>query len=263
MLNLTLEQSWGAVDLFYLPLFRERTFPDADARLRGPFPVHGTPDFWSISGDASYESRLRQAHPDFAVRYSHTLGEFDIGIAHFRGTSREPRFRIEGTPMSPALRPRYDVINQTSLDLQWTRDAWLWKLEALGRQGHGDYFGATVAGFEYTLFQLFESPADLGLLAEFLYDGRDATAPVTPFDNDLFLGTRLAFNDVQDSSLLAGTIIDVLDGTTSMRVEAERRLGDSWKIEATAQFVVNAAATNPLAAVERDDFIQIRLTWFY
>jgi len=63
--------------------------------------------------------------------------------------------------------------------------------------------------------------------------------------------------------MLAGTIIDVLDGTTSMRVEAERRLGDSWKIEADVQFVVNATATNPLTAFEQDGFIQIRLTWFH
>jgi hypothetical protein len=63
--------------------------------------------------------------------------------------------------------------------------------------------------------------------------------------------------------MLAGTIIDVRDGSTSMRVEAERRLGDSWKIEADAQFVVNAAAANPLAVFEQDDFIQLRLTWFY
>jgi len=43
-----------------------------------------------------------------------------------------------------AVRPRYDIIDQTSLDFQWTHNAWLWKLEAIGRNGQGDYFGALV-----------------------------------------------------------------------------------------------------------------------
>lgn len=47
MVNFTLQGGWGALDLFYLPRFRERTFPGDDARLRGPLPV---------SRDATFES---------------------------------------------------------------------------------------------------------------------------------------------------------------------------------------------------------------
>ena len=39
MLNLTLERDWGAIDVFFLPYVRKRTYPDARARLRGAFPV--------------------------------------------------------------------------------------------------------------------------------------------------------------------------------------------------------------------------------
>ena len=69
------------------------------------------------------------------------------------------------------------------------------------RDGQGDLFAATVAGFEYTFYQIMESNADLGLLAEIHYDGRDEVgAPATAFDNDFFLGARLALNDTQDTS---------------------------------------------------------------
>jgi hypothetical protein len=247
------QQEFGKLSLFVLPGFRERTFPGRSGRLRTPLPVN--------EDSAKYESSLGQASVDVLARYAHAIGDWDVGVYYFYGTGREPRLLPNGS--GTALIPFYDQIHQAGIDIQYTTDAWLWKFEGIARAGQGDPFGAIVGGFEYTIYQLWESDADLGILAEFLYDGRDTIAPVTPFDNDLFLGARLALNDVQDTSMLAGTIIDVRDGSTSMRVEAERRLGDSWKIEADAQFVVNAAAANPLAVFEQDDFIQLRLTWFY
>jgi hypothetical protein len=42
------------------------------------------------------------------------------------------------------------------------------------RAGQGDTFFA--AGFEYTLYQVFESYADLGLISEHRHDGRDIVA---------------------------------------------------------------------------------------
>jgi len=61
-------------------------------------------------------------------------GNIDIGLAHFSGTSREPRL----TPGANAagnsvLIPHYELIDQTSADVQLTTDAWLWKLEMIHR----------------------------------------------------------------------------------------------------------------------------------
>ena len=82
MVNLTWIQSWGTVDFFILPFFRERTFPGEEGRLRFPLPVD--------TDHAIYESDAEERHVDWAIRWSHTLGDFDIGAAHFYGTSREP-----------------------------------------------------------------------------------------------------------------------------------------------------------------------------
>ena len=257
LLNLTLERGWGALDLYLLLFFRERTFPDGDARLRGPLPVEGAP---------SYASDLRQWHPDWAVRWSRSLGEFDVGIAHFRGTSREPRFRLRPEPDELTLRPRYDVIDQTSLDLQWTHDAWLWKLEVIGRAGHGDYFGATVAGVEYTLFQVLDSPADLGLLAEYLYDGRDpdpTAAPPTLFDHDVFAGIRLALNNADDTQLLVGATLDTRSAQTLAVLEASHRLGESWLAELETRWFFAGEPDDFVAGLRRDSFIALRLSWFF
>ena len=58
-------------------------------------------------------------------------------------------------------------------------------------------------------------------------------------------------------------MIDVEDGTISLFVEAERRLGDTWKIEAEARFLVNTDRRNALAPFERDSFVNLRLSRYF
>ncbi len=255
MVNFTLEGGWGSLDLFYLPRFRERTFPGDDARLRGPVP---------ISSDATFESGAGVWHQDFALRWSRPFGSFDLGTSFFRGTSREPRFQLEtDTRHSAFLRPHYDVIDQLGVDVQWTGDAALLKLEAITRGGYGDRFVAATGGIEYTLYQLLSGDSDLGLLAEFMVDGRKADAPLTVFDNDVFVGFRWALNDVHDTSILGGPVIDYETGEMLVLVEAARRLGDDWRFELEARIFANTAADAPMSGIKRDGFVALRLSRYF
>ena len=43
-------------------------------------------------------------------------------------------------------------------------------------------------------------------------DGRNELEPITVNDNDIFVGTRFALNDIQDTALLAGVAYDVDTG---------------------------------------------------
>ena len=43
--------------------------------------------------------------------------------------------------LQPVLIPEYELINQTGTDVQYTIGAWLWKLEALFRQGQRNRVG--------------------------------------------------------------------------------------------------------------------------
>ncbi len=256
MIRLATFSDWGTLTLFALPYFRERTFPGKAGRLRFSLPVD--------TDRAVYESSLKQWHPDVAVRWSHVFGNWDIGLAHFRGTSREPRLApVLDRAGRGVLVPAYDLINQTSLDLQLTRERWIWKLETIGRWGHGRPFGAVVAGFEYTFTGVFETWLDLGVLAEYLYDGRGAAAPPTPFDDDLFVGTRLTFNDPQSTELLAGAIVDRRSQATILSVEASRRLSDRWTIKLDARAFTNVPPPDVLFAFRRDHFVQLELAYFF
>jgi hypothetical protein len=253
MFALTTQRDWGRVSAFLLTGFRERTFPGEDGRLRTPLPVD--------TDNPQYESGAGDQHVDLALRYTHYLGDWDVGAYLFHGTGREPRLQINGT--GTALIPIYDQITQIGTDLQLTHEAWLLKFEGIVRSGQGDTFAASVAGFEYTFYQVGESVADIGLLLEYLYDGRDTDAPPVLLQNDLFAGARLSMNDTQDSSLLAGAIVDVEDQSTSLSIEAERRIGDSWTIELESRWFVHTASDNLLHFIKNDDYITLRMRKYF
>ena len=117
MVNLTLLRDWGTVDLFVMPWFRDRTFPGVDGRPRTPLYVD--------ESAARYESGADEQHLDAAVRWSHYFGDWDIGLAHFSGTGREPTLLVELTGQGPVWVPYYEQIEQTSIDLQATKGDWL------------------------------------------------------------------------------------------------------------------------------------------
>ena len=253
LVNFNLQRDYGRFELFVLPQFRERTFPGPNGRFRSPLPVD--------TDNAIYESSADENHVDFALRYSHFFGDVDIGASLFEGTSREPRFLL--APDGEHLLPVYDQMTQFGVDLQYTHDAWLWKLETIYRDSRSDSFAAAVGGFEYTFYGVKDSSADVGILLEYLHDGRNPNAPPTAFDNDLFIGSRLALNDASDTSVLAGIAADLNTHELFFNVEAERRIGNNLSIELRLRAFMNADPDELLYAFENDDYLQLRLSWYY
>ena len=256
MINLNLIRDWGTIGLFILPRFRKRTFPADNARLRGPIPID--------VDNATYESSRKENHVDGAIRWSHTLGDWDIGLGYFQGTSREPRFLLATNNGRPVFVPQYDLIDQTSLDIQLTTDATLWKLEAISRGGQGRRFTAAVVGLEYTLFGVSETSSDLGFLIEYLYDDRDITmAPFVFTDDDIFFGTRLSLNNTQNTAFLAGAIIDRHSKETLFFLEAEHRLSDHWKFEMQGRFFINIPDESFNAGFREDSFLNLSFSRYF
>lgn len=272
MVNLTLLSAQGNLDLFVLPYFRERTFPGRGGRLRFE-------PFIDTGAGAVYESENEQRHVDYALRYSNTIGNLDIGLSDFYGTTRESAYLAE-IDSNGALNfiPFYEIINQVGLDLQYINEAWLWKLEAIYRSGLADgSFYAVDAGFEYTFSGSGLRGMDLGLIAEYLYDSRDFDAvtivPVTGFyissrfntfmNNDYMIGLRLAFNDEASSELLAGFIQDIDNRAAVFQLEASRRVGDNWKAELESYIFVNASQDPLLNFLRKDSFFQLSLKYYF
>ena len=242
----------GAIEAFLLPGFRPAHYGNDEARLT-PWP----PLRESL---ATYESPAEEHHVDVALRYNASLGDHELGLSVFRGTQREPELRPliqNGQPV--ALQPWYPQMTQWGLDLQSILDDWIWKLEAIRRQREDGDFHAYTAGFEYSFYGVFGSAADLGWLMEYSHDQR----PGSIFDDDLFAGLRLALNDVQSSELLAGLLYDRERHSRSLRVEASRRLGSSWKLSLEAQAFSHIASDDPLYGLRRDDYLQLELAYYF
>jgi len=253
LLNFNLQRDYGRFGLFVMPYFRERTFPGVDGRFRPSLVVD--------TDNPIYESSKEENHVDLALRYSHYIGDVDIGVHAFDGTSREARFVL--APEGDHLLPVYDQMTQVGVDVQYTAEAWLWKLEAIARDTRVDSFMAAVGGFEYTFYGVNDLAADVGVLLEYLYDDRNELSQPTASDNDLFVGTRLALNDPDDSSVLAGVAVDLDTQELFLNIEAERRIGDSLSIELQLRSFMNAAPNGGMYAVKQDDYVQLRLNWYY
>lgn len=310
MLNFAWIRDWGTLDFFILPGTRQPTFPGDGGRPKSPIRIE--------LDDAEYESGAEEWHTDWAVRWSHSAGAWDIGLSHFAGTSREPRWLpnlmgfdasgiydslansstgpfqsavngilgyygmiASGTQwLAPFLHklgtdtgwvldlpgltlvPYYDQIDQTGLDVQLTKGNWLWKLEAIRRCGQGKPFTAVTGGCEYTFYQVFESKIDVGLLAEWIYDNRQSGI-LRNSSNDLFLGTRVSFNDTHGTSVMAGGIVDPETGALAMGLQASRRLGQNWKLSVKSTVLVGVPPEDILTYFRKDDTVQAELTWYF
>ena len=256
MINYALINDWGTVDLFVLPYFRERTFPGINGRLRSSYYVD--------TSNPIYESSAKENHIDYAIRWSHSLGDWDIGLSHFNGTSRDPYFVVAVDAQSnTVLRPEYNQMQQTGIDLQATKEAWLWKAEVINRKIKAEDYIAATAGFEYTFYSLLESTSDLGLVMEYLYDDRNAKA-TTPFEDDVMIGLRWTKNDENDTSALVGVVADRDDTSRLYSVEASRRIAENWKLNFEARFFDGLKDTSsPLYALRKDDFFQLELGYYF
>jgi hypothetical protein len=262
MANLSLARDWGTLDLFVLPFFRERTFPGNKGRLRFGLVVD--------TDQAQYESAAEEWHTDWAVRYSHSLGDWDFGIYYFIGTSRDPSF-ASGTDGAgnPVILPVYQQIQQTGVDVSYVAGNWLWKLEALYRKGQGDRQGLTrndyvaaTGGLEYTFTGIFGSQMDLGIVAEYLFDDRKDFA-LTPFENDVAGALRLAVNDAASSELLFGWVQDIDTDARFLFLEASRRLGDDWTLGLELRTFLDQPSSDFLFALRDDDLLQLVLQYHF
>ncbi|PKN38400.1 MAG: hypothetical protein CVU62_05995 [Deltaproteobacteria bacterium HGW-Deltaproteobacteria-2] len=242
----------GVVSGFLLPYSRERTLTGVKGRLRAQIPYD--------TDNAIYESSQGKNHIDAALRWQYSGGGLDIGVSHFWGTAREPRFVFNQGVPEIMLVPVYDLINQTSIDFNFVSGSWIWKLEALHQSNRIKNFEAVVGGFEYTIPLSNSEFPEIGLLAEYAWESRDLNSP-SIYQNDLFLGLRIAFNDVAGSEILTGIMQDMQKDSRYISLSASRRLEKLGRI-ALKLFIFNDISTNdPLLAYARDTYLQIEYTF--
>lgn len=246
MVALATAQSWGIVELILMPWFRERRFDGRAGELWSPTPVDAT--------QPAYESGAGNSHLDWAVRWSHTTGDWDFGLSHFSGTRREPGFLPgENASGRAVLVPYYDVVDQTGVDAQWTRGNWLWKLEAVTLNPTSGRYVAAAGGLEYAFADYFS------VFAEYLFDSRGGAA-TTSFADDLFVGARLL---LQDGQLQGGAFVDRETWNTVLALAVSWRLGSAATLGIEAGTFVGDESLEPPHAPRQHSFLSVTLARYF
>ena len=243
----------GQFDLLAID-FVENIYPDRQLRERPGLKVTDSRPAFSHGADSDDIAT--------AARWAGYFGDVDLGLSWFRGIGHSPRL----VPQADAtLKPDYSRITQTGLDIQYLRGDTALKAEAIRRQGQYDRLGtirsysAWIAGVEHNLYDVDGTGRDLVLIAEYAGDSRHGGAH-SGFQNDLTLGGRLVWNDVEDTEMLALVSRDLDNGAQTMTLTFDRRLTDSLTFEATARKVERLDRDPNSAALARDDAVIARLT---
>ena len=87
-------------------------------------------------------------------------------------------------------------------------------------------------------------------------------APVSTED-DIFLGTRLTFNDEQSTDFLMGLVKDLDSNISSVFVEASRRLTDHWKAEIELRVINGTEAGDVGHELRKDDHALVSLLYYF
>lgn len=275
MIQLLLERDWGNLDLFVLPYQRERALPGQDGRLSGGLAYD----------DAQYENDQEQSHVAVAGRYYTYIDQLEYAVSAFHGTSREPVLGV--SQLSGNVVPYYPLISQLGLEVQYLNEGWAWKLESIYREGMPEYsieipgqklavldtpsglqvaedgaYWSSVAGFEYTQVGIFDSRTDLGWVVEHLYDSRQEEASLSAFEHDVLLATRWSFNDVDESTLLAGILYDYEYDDYGLSLEASTRLNNRLSMDVEAR-IFAPSRENAQFSLRDDDFVELTFQYYF
>lgn len=240
----------GTLSLLYLPYFRPQDYSEPDERLSLPLEVIRE----------NYVGQSKQDRESFVLRYSGVLDNWDIGSYFFHGLDRNPAFELTD---EQGFTANYSQLDQVALDVQYTASRWLGKGEGVYREhALGGTSWAYVIGGEYYFYGIFAGAKDLSLLVE-LHRDTDATARSNQiYRNASFVGTRLAWNDIDDTSFLAGALIDNHGDSWAIKAEYETRLSNQLSLDIEARLFLKQAENHPFYLYRDDDFIEVRLMYY-
>lgn len=244
----------GDAEVLFMPHFVENRYADKRSRLRTPLAMK--------KNTSRYQSGTDKNDPSIGLRYSGYIGNIDYGISYFSGITRDPAMVMDGFTFVPL----YHEITQTGLDLQWIYGDTSFKGELIQRskQLNSDNvakdYTAGVVGVEHALYGIMDSNADLVIFAEYARDTRQEKAS-SGMQDDVFLGTRLTLNDVDDSQISLVSSYDLDYASRSVTAGYTRRVADAFVLDSSVYFPIGMMDDKQFASFERDTKLNMSLKW--
>ena len=242
----------GRVDAWLLPYSREERLAEGKDRFR-------TSTF--AFSDAEFEEG--QHALSSAVRISQMSESVEFAVSYYNGHARSPYFtpNLDGVGTVITLQPNYAQIEQTGFELLWVKGQILMKLESIYRSiGDDDFMGLGI-GLEREFPRIGSGKNALTLYGEYYYDGRKSASStsLTPFQNDMFLGLRLARNNLNSTEYELRFTHDLDYESTFWDLRAKTRIKQQWYIEASLYKFVHVDNDPALTSFASDSRLEVNV----
>ncbi len=233
---------WVTLEILATTYSRDLRFPGLKGRLQPGLLI----------AEPTFEREDAQYLPDFAARATKSIGNLDVAISNFYGTSRLPVFR----PSGGEFVPYYEEINQTGAEAQWLTGPFAWKGEFIHQISERQTIQAFTIGGEFNLYS--RSGPEFKWMLEYTFDER-GKEQISGINKDLFGGLNINLNDRQSTNVLIAGFYDLDYGTTVLRSQVERRFGDTWKLVVAYNSISNTDKEDFYHLIRNDSFLEVAL----
>ncbi len=250
----------GFVDFIYMPEFHKSTQVGKRGRLRLNLPTE--------THNTIYEGGAGDRKPSWAVKWQNSIGGSDISFQYFRGNSRE-------TSTLPIIEngqlkyfSGYERITNLGSFFQKVYGPIIYKFEGIKRNGQKnslfkrENYYSYITGVEYVETRILDKIWDLSFFIEYSNDERGKLS-TDIFQNDIFFGTRINFNDIEGTELTQAITIDLDGNGNTGNLEISTRLQESLRFSAEYNFYWSMKPSDTLYSFRRDNYFGISITNYF
>lgn len=276
--NVNASYQWGrgTLTVYYLPALIDPILPSQKSRLSFVPPEIdlGEPLFFEWGGRQSDDPIAQQ----WAAQVTQSISSADFAFQVVQHVDRsQPVVAVD--PFTGQPRPAYLFVTHVGGTYSQAIAGWLLKMETAYRWFddpgptpwgflHQKDHAQIALGVEYGWSN--QNGSDSTLIAEFqtiLDTSRRERADLSPFQRDLLIGFRHAFNNVMGSELFLSAILDVeRKEEYLLNAKYQQRLSDTWKVETGVRAII-APPKEPqpvgLETLHKANQIFITLTRFF
>jgi hypothetical protein len=210
-----------------------------DVRFWGALELHNISDIYNIKNDKYQFDKDKKIGSDgISVSYFFE-NEDELSLISIKKDDISNKFIkysttrdiLDGVDLSFIYNKNSDQKNYLTYNTLLHNDT-LYKLEYSHSRIKNEKYYQSGVGIEHTLYGI-RNGKDLGVLVEY-YKSDDVTKT---YQDDIFLGSRITFNDVDSSDILVGMIQDRDDKKKSYSFEYNTRFFDS--VKTTVKYMKN------------------------
>lgn len=264
----------GFASFFYMPMVYSPIIPSQKSRFNAlPEGVKLLEPKFYTNGEL--RDNMAAAN-QFAVRYTRSFGSVDMSAHYISQVDRLQPLIVQDISADGA-RPIFLPVQQVGLNGSWVNDSNIFKFDVVYRYFTEEILGGSlgrVAQLDHTIgslgyergFSMGDSGAESTVFLEwqqiFGVSNQKAEA-LSIFQNDLMLGYRLSFNDLDSRELRAMMIMDLAKSSQTLwTMSYSQKFSEKTKFTLGVRGISDFQGSTTQGVSDADHFF-LNLTWFF